>query len=292
MKYADVLKAVNDFFDKTFIDGHTIEHKAKTSAGVTFTGEGKVSGGKFSSKIKASGVKVNRFAIDKVEIASKGTIKADGKFAGIVKGLDLTFAFEDGTAASGTDISAKVGGEFATDAADVTIDVDVAKGPSAKATALFAKSNAVVGVSAAVNTAEISKGLGAFSAYDFLLGYKTGGFTGGVEVTNKLSTVSVGAIQKNDNGSFAVKTGLALAGAGKGDKAAKFLGGVDIQAGGSFVYDPSLTVHAAINQAGTLRLATENKISNTATLTLGGAIDLTAIGRDVHSVSTKLSISA
>ena len=70
------------------------------------------------------------------------------------------------------------------------------------------------------------------------------------------------------------------------------LSSINVQAGASFVYDPSLTVHADVNQAGTLRIATENKISNMATLTLGGAIDLTAIGRDVHSVSTKLSISA
>jgi hypothetical protein len=259
----------------------------------TFTGEGKVSGGKFSSKIKAAGVKVNRFSVDKVEIASKGTIKADGKFAGIVKGLDLTFALEDGTAASGTDISAKVGGEYASELVDVTVDVDLAKGPSAKVTALLTKDAALAGASASVNTADLSKGLGAFSAYDFLLGYTTGGFTGAVEVTKKLSHVSIGAIQKNDKGSFVVKTGVSLAADKAEDKkVAKILGGVNVQAGASFVYDPSLTVHADVNQAGTLRIATENKLSSMATLTLGGSVDLTAIGRDVHSVSTKLSISA
>jgi hypothetical protein len=260
----------------------------------SFTGEGNVTGGKFSSKIKASGVKVNRFSVDKVEIASKGTVKAEGKFAGVVKGLDLTFAVEDGTAASGAAISAKVGGEFSSDLADVTASVDVAKGPSAHVSAMFSKGSAHFGAKASMNTAELSKGLGAFSAYDFLLGYTNGGLTGAVEVNKKLSSLRIAAHHKGESSSFIVDTSVGLAGKGAAKDTApkKLMDDVKVRLGGSYKYDSALTLLADVDQAGTLRVATENKVSNMATLTLGGSVDLTAIGRDVHSVSTKLSISA
>jgi hypothetical protein len=56
------------------------------------TGEGKLGGGKFASKLKLAGPKINQFSLDKIEFASKGTFKAEAKIANIVDALDATFA--------------------------------------------------------------------------------------------------------------------------------------------------------------------------------------------------------
>merc|ERR1719424_2230327 len=241
MKYGDVLTSAKDFFERSFTSGHTVE-----------------------IKFKVAGPKFSNFSVDKVEVASKGTFKTETTFKGVTDGLDVTFALEDGTAASGKRSSAKVGADFATDAFSASVDVDIPNGPAVTAGGVFATHDAFIGAQAKFDASQLAKGAGAFSAYDFLVGYKAGGFTGGVEVGGKLSTVTVSGIQNGAAGSVAAAAKVPVDALGKsGDKkgAKKVIEGVDIQLGAS------------------------RKISASPTLLLSADLDLSAIGRDVHSVS-------
>lgn len=58
----------------------------------SLTGEGVLKGGKFASKIKVAGPKIRNFSVDKIEVASKGTFKAEASLKAIIEGLDVDFA--------------------------------------------------------------------------------------------------------------------------------------------------------------------------------------------------------
>merc|ERR1719424_1619776 len=125
MKYGDVLTSAKDFFERSFTSGHTVE-----------------------IKFKVAGPKFSNFSVDKVEVASKGTFKTETTFKGVTDGLDVTFALEDGTAASGKRSSAKVGADFATDAFSASVDVDIPNGPAVTAGGVFATHDAFIGAQA------------------------------------------------------------------------------------------------------------------------------------------------
>jgi hypothetical protein len=214
----------------------------------------------------------------------------------------FTRSLEDGTAASGAKTAAKVGVNYVNDTVAVTTEVDVVNGPAAKVSAMTHVGGAHVGFSAALNAAKLSTGLAAFSAYDILVGYKSGGFTGGVEVTGKLTNVAVAAVQKSGANTFVGKASMGVTAFGKaGGKAdakaakpaaAKLISGVSVEVGASRKVDSALTVFGAVNDDGLLKLAALNTISPAATLLLSADVQLKSVGRDVHSISTKFSYSA
>ena len=258
------------------------------------TGEGSISKTGFASKIKVAGPKFDKFSVDKVEIASAGVVKAETTFSGIMDGVDAAFKLTDGTAASGTATSTTIGVTYSGDAATVVGECDVTGGPSASVNALVSFGDAVVGADAKLKPTELSKGLGAFSAYDFLVGYTKGSFTGGVSVTKKLGNVSIQGIQKGAEGSIVCKSDIKIGAAKKDakDAAAKFMDSVSISLGASRKIDDSLSVFAAVDNAGIVRLAAKNSLSKSTSLLLSADLDTTAIGRDVHTGSTKLSFSS
>jgi len=205
-------------------------------------------------------------------------------------------SLEDGTAASGKKGSVVGGFDYVTQHFSTTVAVDVLNGPTVTANGVFETHDAFVGAQAKLNAAKLSKGAEALSAYDFLVGYHTGGFTGGVEVTDKLKTVGLCGHQSSAAGALAAKATVSVNAFGKKEDkkgaSGKILEGVNVQIGASRKIDASLTVFGAVNDEGALKVSASNKLSPSTTLLLSADVDLASIGRDVHSVSTKLSFSA
>lgn len=257
------------------------------------TAEGSLSEDKkFSAKIKGAGPKIDAFSLEKVEIASKGTVKAEAKFVGVVEGLDATFALEDGTRTAKKDVSAKVGATYTSSSVTGEVKVDVADGPIVEASLLFDVQRVLVGTKIVADTAGIKKAdkpdrAAGVTDYDVIVGYRKEGTLIAAQTSDRLQNVKVGVSHRFKDGELAA----AVTGATrivKGDKAAEK---VTVDVGTSWASDASTTIFAAVNNEGIARVAAATAVTPKTKITLCAQIDLQNIGRDVHKFGTKINVS-
>lgn len=277
-KYGDLIKDASDLLSKKYKFDKKVKITTKSADGVKFTSEGKLKSKGFDATVKAEFAK-DSFKVDKIELASAGTLVAEFKLAGLTDGLDLTFKAHESLRTAGTLSYGKLGATYKADSLRVDTEVDLINGPTVDASAVFGYQNVSVGATATFNAGAKENQL---SGYGVGLAYAGAGFSVGARTLNKFGNVEAGLIHAvNSNTKVAATAAFALP-SGKGETAPW-----TVAVGGSHG-----AVQAKIDTSGKVSANYETKLNSCATLTFAAAVDATNLGSDKHSLGFGLAFSA
>jgi len=307
MAYFDsVAKSTKDFFKRSFSKDSTVEFSAKADNGVKVTLDGgvktkvkvdKATKAESVSKTGSTSIKLEYkktpVSLDKLEVASAGTVKADISVPDLVPNTKITFKVEDGHAA-GANTSGKFGVETVQDfgvSAGVKAELDAVQGDGSFSV-LLKKSGVLVGANTAFTTplapaADAKKAKAGFNVtgYDFLLGYTTGAATFGVQTGKKVSNATAFVhAAVTPQVTVAAQAEAALAKGAKGIKAS---------IGGSYKVDKDVTLYGSIDNKAVIKGAAALAVAPKASLTVFGELNALKIEEDgKHFFGTKLSLRA
>lgn len=308
MAYFDsVHKSTKDFFKRNFSRDNKVELSAKADNGVKVTLEGGVltqvskddkTGSERVVKSGTTSIKVDYktspVSLDKFEVGSDGTVKADLSLPEVAANTTASFKVEDGSRASSAKISGKFGVETVQQVgvqAGVKADFDAVQGDGSFSV-LLKKSGVLVGANTAFTTplapaADAKKAKAGFNVtgYDFLLGYTTGAATFGVQTGKKVSNATAFVhAAVTPQVTVAAQAEAALAKGAKGIKAS---------IGGSYKVDKDVTLYGSIDNKAVIKGAAALAVAPKASLTVFGELNALKIEEDgKHFFGTKLSLRA
>jgi len=294
-KYSSIYKAAKDLVNKPFSWDNKVEIKTNASNGAKFTLDGSIQDkdGSAASNIKVE-YAFDNIKVDKLTLGTDKKIVGEFTYKGAAPNTDMTFKFQDGSRASGADITASVGAVYtdSDNALTLTADADILDGPKFDFSGVFGYQGFLVGGSASVATSLLASGDAAakdakdaapvgLSNYNVLLGYRSGDYTLAAQTEDSLSKASVSLVH---NASDALSTG-AIAGFDVSGSSA-----FDITLGAQYKLDGDSTVSGAANSAGKVSLNYKQKVSDFATFSASGQVDPLALDSDNHKFGLTLTL--
>lgn len=293
--FGDVFKSTEDFFAKTFNYNNMVEVTAAGANDMSFTFEGGIKKKDDKPATGYSSMKVVRksgpVSVKKITIDTEGKLKGEIEFPDIAPSTKGTFKFEDGSRTSKADISATFGVETSQDlgvAAGISAEVDVVKA-TASGSVLVNHEGILVGGSGAVDTHfhDKEKKSAEVTGYDVLVGYQSGGTTFALQTADKLESGTV-FLHNKVNPDFTV-TGTAKLSLKKGSKKGTL---ADVEFGGTYKWDDSTTLHAAVNRKAEVQFAFCQKVNPTATFNIYTMVNANKLEHDAHKFGSKISLRA
>lgn len=281
------MKPAADFFKKTFSFDNKVELKSVAPNGVAVTAEGGITAkgtgfAKLQGECKKGDVHVNKVAIE-----SCGVLEGEIGVPNLAAGTSATFAFKDGTRASGAATSAKFSVKSLQDLGVNTglkVDVDAVKGV-ADASVLLKHGQFMLGAATALDAHLADKSGVEVTGYDVVVAMQQDGTRYGVQTSKKFANATAFVH------SVASPT-VTLAGQATFGLMPAAPKPVNVAFGATYKWDAATKVSAALDDAGNVKVAYNLAVSPKATLNVYGEVKALDIAGDAHRFGTKLSLRA
>lgn len=252
----------------------------------TFKSEATLKDGSVSGKLDGK-FKRDNLSVDKLSIGSDGKIVGELTLGGLTDGLDVTFKAQDGPTTSTVKTFGKLGLEYSNDQAFVVADVDLIKGPTVEASALFKYDAFVVGGTGVFNTGAMDKSGSGLGNYGVGVGYIGDGFRVAARTAGKvpLSDIELGVFHEV-NSDTSVAVGLTY------PRAKDSAEGVKFEAGGEVKLAGGASVQAKVGNDGCVSANYQDKLSGGVTLTASAQVKATDLASSDHKFGLKLEFNA